>query len=288
MIRLDAKLLARKSLALGVLVHAVLAGPVARAKSWTAVTIVTEGGYEPWNMTAPDGSIVGFEPDLVQELCTRMKLTCRIVSQDWDGMIAGLNAGKFDVIMDGLAITPERAKVIAFTVPFARTPAAFVAVKAEALGNLPGTGSVIELSDDPDTLPDALTPLRTALKGQTVGVQVGNALNSFVYKHFQDVADIREYKTAADRTLDLADGRIDITFDDMSYLGWALANPENSDLGYTGPQIGGAIWGVGEGFGVRQSDPELKAMFDGAIASALADGTVKRLSEKWFKMDVSP
>jgi octopine/nopaline transport system substrate-binding protein len=287
MIRLDAKPLARKGLALG-MVLAALAGPAARAKTWTSVTIVTEGGYEPWNMTAPDGTIVGFEPELVQDLCARMKLTCHIVSQDWDGMIAGLNAGKFDIIMDGLAITPERAQVIAFTIPFARTPAAFVAVKAEALGNLPGTGSVVALDTDPDTLPDALAPLRTALKGQTIGVQVGNALNGFVYKHFQDVSEIREYKTAADRTLDLADGRIDVAFDDMSYLNWALAKDENSDLGYTGPQIAGPIWGVGEGFGLRLSDPELKAMFDTAIQAALADGTVKRLSEKWFKMDTSP
>jgi octopine/nopaline transport system substrate-binding protein len=270
------------------MVLAALAGPAARAKTWTTLTVVTEGGYEPWNMTAPDGSIIGFEPEFMQDLCARLRLTCRIVSQDWDGMIAGLNAGKFDVIMDGLAITPDRAQVIAFTVPFARTPAAFVAVKAETLGNLPGTGSMIQLDADTDLLPETLAPLRTALKGQTIGVQVGNALNSFIYRHFQDVAEIREYKTAADRTLDLADGRIDIAFDDMSYLNWALAKEENSDLGYTGPQIAGPIWGVGEGFGLRLSDPELKAMVDTAIQAALADGTVKRLSEKWFKMDISP
>ena len=148
MIRLDAKLLARR-------MRSALCGDgpwqrwrdlAARAKTWTSVTIVTEGGYEPWNMTAPDGAIVGFEPEFMQDLCARMKLTCHIVSQDWDGMIAGLNAGKFDVIMDALAITPDRAQVIAFTVPFARTPAGFVAVKAEALGNLPGTGSVVASS----------------------------------------------------------------------------------------------------------------------------------------------
>jgi octopine/nopaline transport system substrate-binding protein len=293
MIRFDVKSLKCKGAAVSALVCAALAFfligvKVASARTWTAITIVTEGGYEPWNMTAPDGSIVGFEPEFMRDLCARMNLTCTIVSQDWDGMIAGLNAGKFDVIMDALAITPDRAKVIAFTVPFASTPAAFVAVKADALGKLPGTGSVIELASDPDVLPTALDPLRAALKGQTIGVQVGNALNSFIYKHFQDVAEIREYKTAADRTLDLADGRIDIAFDDMSYLNWMLARPENSDLGYTGPEIRGPIWGIGEGLGLRLSDPDLKAMFDDAITSALADGTVRRLSEKWFKMDISP
>ncbi len=259
----------------------------AEARDWTAITIATEGGYEPWNMTSPDGSIIGFEPDLIHILCGRLKITCTLVSQDWDGMIAGLNAGKFDMIMDGLAITPERAQVIAFTVPFARTPASFVALKSGPLGKLPGTGTIISLSTDA-ALSGALVPLHALLKGQTIGVQVGNALNDFVYRHFQDVAEIREYKTAAERTLDLVDGRIDIAFDDMSYLSWALAKPENAELGYTGPEIAGPIWGAGEGFGLRKSDVQLEKMFDDAINRALADGSVKRLSEKWFKLDLSP
>ena len=56
----------------------------------------------------------------------------------------------------------------------------------------------------------------------------------------------------------------------------------------TGPAIGGPIWGPGEGLGVRLTDTDLKAKFDTAIKAALADGTVKTLSEKWFKLDVSP
>ncbi len=55
-----------------------------------------------------------------------------------------------------------------------------------------------------------------------------------------------------------------------------------------GPEIGGTIWGKGEGFGLRKEDTELKALFDKAIAEAIADGTVKTLSEKWFKIDVTP
>ena len=278
----------RRLFALAALLVATSAAPTAQAKEWIAITIATEGGYEPWNMTSPDGSIIGFEPDLIRNLCGRLKITCALVSQDWDGMIAGLDAGKFDMIADGLAITPERAQVIAFTRPFARTPASFMAVKAGPLGKLPGTGTIVTLPADNAALPGALVALHAMLKGQTIGVQAGNALNSFIYNHFQDVAEIREYRTAADRTLDLADGRIDITFDDMSYLAFALAKPENADLGITGPEIAGQIWGVGEGFGLRKSDGQLKAMFDGAITAALADGTIRRLSQKWFKLDLSP
>ena len=57
----------------------------------------------------------GFEPELVANLCERIKLQCNLVAQDWDGMIPGLQAGKFDVLMDAISITPEREKIIAFS-----------------------------------------------------------------------------------------------------------------------------------------------------------------------------
>ena len=55
-----------------------------------------------------------------------------------------------------------------------------------------------------------------------------------------------------------------------------------------GPKIGGPIWGPGEGLAFRKQDADLRAKFDTAIAAALADGTVKKLSMKWFKTDVTP
>ena len=55
-----------------------------------------------------------------------------------------------------------------------------------------------------------------------------------------------------------------------------------------GPEIVGSIWGVGEGLGIRKADTDLRDKFSEAIKSALADGTVKNLSMKWFKVDVSP
>ena len=84
-----------------------VAAPAVQAKDWKTVTIGLEGAYEPWNLTKPDGTMDGFEIDLANDLCGRMKVECKFIAQDWDGMIAGLNAGKFDVIMDAMSITPE-------------------------------------------------------------------------------------------------------------------------------------------------------------------------------------
>ena len=79
-----------------------------------------------------------------------------------------------------------------------------------------------------------------------------------------------------------------MAFDDVTYFLSAFADPANKNLSLTGPELGGPIWGEGEALGLRKSDPELKAKFDTAIKAALADGTVKKLSEKWFKMNVAP
>ena len=121
----------------------LLVAGAAQAKDWKTVVIGMEGAYEPYNLTDPSGKIVGFEPDLVMDLCARMKVECKIIAQDWDGMIPGLNAGKFDVIMDGMSITDERKKSIDFTDPYSATPAAFATAKASPLAGLPDNGKVI-------------------------------------------------------------------------------------------------------------------------------------------------
>ncbi len=130
--------------------------------------------------------------------------------------------------------------------------------------------------------------MRKALKGKVIGIQTATVYTKFVEDNFKDVATIREYKTAPEHDLDLVAGRIDAAFDDDTYFTSAFAKPDNKDLALTGPQFAGQIWGAGEALGLRKSDPELKAMFDKAIAAALADGTVKTLSLKWFKTDVAP
>ncbi|WP_416422013.1 transporter substrate-binding domain-containing protein [Pseudomonas sp. App30] len=274
------------SLALGAVLLAGL--PLAQAKEWTSVNIATEGSYEPWNVTLPGGKISGFEPELMEILCQRMKLTCNISVQNWDGMIASLNAGKFDVLMDAVVITEDRKKVMAFSIPYARTPASFVALDANVLPGKPGPANEITLGTDEKQIGEAIEGLRKALKGKTIGIASGTIYTPFIDDHFKDVATIREYNASADTILDLQAGRIDVAFDDVTFLDSLKAKDENKNLAYTGPQIGGPIWGEGEALGFRQADADLKAKFDAALKEALADGTVKKLSEKWFKLDLTP
>jgi len=94
----------------------LFAGGDARAegKQWTTIRIATEGAFRPWNFTEPDGRLNGFEIDLYKDLCARMKVTCEMSAQSFDGIIPALNAGKFDAIMAGMSATAKREEVIAF------------------------------------------------------------------------------------------------------------------------------------------------------------------------------
>lgn len=265
-----------------------LAGAPAQAKEWKSVTIALEGGYAPWNLTLPGGKLGGFEPELVANLCQRIKLQCNLVAQDWDGMIPGLQAGKFDVLMDAISITPEREKIIAFSRPYAATPATFAVSDTKILPKAAPGAAVVKLTGDPKTDQPTVDALRKQLKGKTIGIQSGTVYTKFINDGFKDISTIRVYKTSPERDLDLANGRIDASFDDVTYYAANSDKKEAAQISMAGPKIGGPIWGPGEGLAFRKQDADLKAKFDTAIADALKDGTVKKLSDKWFKTDVTP
>jgi octopine/nopaline transport system substrate-binding protein len=202
-------------------------------------------------------------------------------------MIPALNAGKYDVMMDAVSITPEREKVIAFSIPYAATPAVFAVDKDSDVAKLAGTGSTITLKGDASDKPQ-VADLRKAMTGKTIGIQTATVYAKFIYDNFKDVETIKEYKTSAERDLDLAAGRIDAAFDDATYFTSAFKTSGNENLAFSGPEIAGSIWGPGEGLGLRQSDTDLKTIFDGAIKKAIADGTIEKLSQKWFGTSVVP
>ena len=89
---------------------AMLAGPsMAEQKK---LIIATEGAYPPYNFVASDGSLQGFDVDFANALCAKLDASCEIIKQDWDGMIPGLIAKKYDVIVASMGILPEREEKI--------------------------------------------------------------------------------------------------------------------------------------------------------------------------------
>ena len=190
----------------------------AQGKKWDTVKIATEGAYAPWNFTSAGGKLEGFEIDLANELCTRMKAKCEIVAQDWDGIIPALTAKKYDAIMAGMNATDERRKVIDFSTPYAVGPNGYLVEKSSPLAKMPGTGKVFDLVKQKAEAQKAIDEVKPLLKGKTVGVQVATNHANFASQYLKGAAEIREYKTTEQHDLDLAAGRLDAVLADQTAL----------------------------------------------------------------------
>ncbi|WP_353475955.1 transporter substrate-binding domain-containing protein (plasmid) [Salipiger sp. H15] len=259
----------------------------AEAKDWTHVTIATEGAFAPWNFTEADGTLTGYEVDLYKVLCERMEVECTLVAQNWDGIIPGLLAGKYDAIMAGMSATEKREEVISFSQPYGSTGQTFGVLKGSDLEQLPLKGELFNLANNPEGAAKAIEEIRPLLKGKTIGVQSSAISARFMQETFGDELTIREYKATEQHDLDLLAGRIDAVIASPAYLMTAIEEPANAEMTMAGPRFQGGILGRGSSVGIRKEDTELRAMFDKALDSVKADGTTKALSEKWFGFDVT-
>ncbi len=278
----------RHMTALAVAFSVLAFGQVAQAQDApTEIKIATEGAYAPWNFTNSDGQLAGLEIDLANDLCARMKVKCTIVSQDWDGLIPSLTVGKFDVIMASMFITEKRLETIDFTQPYAVDPGSFAVAKDSELGKMGALAERFNMDNEAETAA-AIEKLKPLLKGKVVGVQAATTMLEFLKTYFADTIEIREYKTTEQHDLDLLAGRIDAIFTQQTAVAATLAKPEFADYTIAGPGFVGGIFGRGTGAGLRKEDTKLKEMLNAAIDEAIADGTIKRISEKWVGADVTP
>ena len=257
----------------------------AEAKEWTTIRFATEGAYPPYNMHQPDGTLIGYEPDIVAELSKRLGVKCPMQAQAWDGIIPGLQDGKYDAIIDGMSITPKREEVIAFSTPYASSPTTFAVMK-DTLAGLPGAGERVKLDDEAATS-TAVAALAKALKGKTVGVQTATIQLDFLTKYLKDAVTIRTYATGPESFLDLGNGRIDAVLASINNINPFLEKSKGAMIA-TGYGFTGGPLGKGSAIGLRKSDPELKALLDKGLAEMAADGTLAKLSVKWFKTDITP
>jgi octopine/nopaline transport system substrate-binding protein len=275
------KILSRACLVFGLAIAAL-----SPAAAQDKITIATEGAYAPWNFTTADGKPDGMEVELAKNLCERMKIECTVITQDWDGLIPALTVGKFDVIMASMFITDKRLEVIDFTQPYAIDPSGFAVAKDSPLAAM-ASAERISLADEAKAKA-MIEKMKPLLKGKVIGVQAATVNLEFVKKYFGDVVEIREYKTTEQHDLDLAAGRIDGLFAQQTALAATLSKPEFANYAVAGPGFYSGLFGHGTGAGLRKTDTALKDKLNKAIDEAIADGTIKTLSLKWLKADVTP
>lgn len=235
------------------------------AKEWKKVRIGVEGAYPPFSMVDPQGNLQGFDIDIARALCEAMQVECTLVQSDWDGLIPGLLANKFDAIIASMSITEERKKRVAFTDKYYQIPARFARKK----------GSGIEID-------------KASLKGKTVGVQRATIHDSYLTDNYGDIVTIKRYGTQDEAYLDMAAGRLDLLLADSVPLKNGFLDTEaGKDFEFVGPELIEPRWfGEGAGIAVRPGDNDLRERFNQAIQKIRADGTYRKLQDKYFDFDI--
>lgn len=254
----------QRRFALMILLASSFIGAAAQAADWKKVRIGVEGAYPPFSQVGPDGKLSGFDIDIANALCAQMKAECTLVQQDFDGMIPALQARKFDAIIASMSITDERKKSVNFSDKYYSTPARLVAKAGSA---------------------PQLTP--EGLKGKRIGVQRSTIHDRFATDTFKS-AEIVRYTKQDEVFLDLAAGRTDMTLADSvaSDLGF-LKTPAGKGYAFFGPVYNDPkYFGVGAGIAMRKSDTDLQAKFNAAIKAIRANGTYKKIQDKYFEFDV--
>ncbi|SLN39409.1 ABC transporter substrate-binding protein [Oceanibacterium hippocampi] len=250
--------------AIGVLATSALAADMQK------VRIGTEGAYPPFNYIDSDGKLVGFDIDIAKALCVAAKFDCEFVVQDWDGIIPGLIAKKYDAIIASMSITEERKEKVDFTGKYYSTPAKFVGAKSMKVD-----------------IPEGTDAGNKALAGKAIGVQRATIHENFLRDNFPD-ADIKVYATQDEANLDLANGRLDLVMADSMALKEGLLNTEDGkDFEFKGPDYNEPKWhGLGAGIAIRKGEDALRESLDKAIATIRADGTYQKINDKYFDFDV--
>jgi arginine/ornithine transport system substrate-binding protein len=233
-------------------------------RNFDKLKLGVEGAYPPFSEIGTDGKLKGFDIDIAMALCAKIKAECTLVQTEFDAAIPALMAKKVDAIVASMAITTERRKVVVFTDKYYNTPARFV-TKAGATFPVTAAG----------------------LKGRRIGVQRTTVHDRYVTEKFKD-SEIVRYAKQDEVFLDLVSGRIDGTLvDSVAADEGFLKTPAGKPFAFLGPDFNDpAYFGIGAGIAVRKEDGALATKFNAALSALRANGTYKKINDKYFTFDV--
>ncbi|HEY0490497.1 MAG TPA: transporter substrate-binding domain-containing protein [Telluria sp.] len=240
-------------------VPAMAADLLATAKARGTLRIAMEGTYPPFNFKdGKTGQLAGYDVDVAKLVASKMGLKPEFVTTEWSAILAGLAAGKYDAIVSQVGITAKRQQAFDFSEPYTYSAPQLIVRKNEK-------ASYASLAD---------------LKGKKLGVGQGSVFEQQA-KAVPGI-EVKSYPAAPENLQDLAVGRIDAALNDSLMVAYLLSN---SKL----PIKAGARVGQAERMGIpfKKGNPQFRAAVNKALADALADGSLKQISLKWFGSDVT-
>ncbi len=214
--------------------------------------------YPPFGHILDDGQLSGFDVDIAVALCAGLEVECAFVHQDWEDLIPGLRAGRYDAIVSSMSITEERRRLVSFTDRYYSNVVRFVTGK--------GSGF------DPEVP-----------AGRTIGVAPATVASDWLEANLSGIADIRLFTETGAPLQALVEGRVDAVMGDgLGFWNW-LQSPEGAGFEFAGE---GYHLDEGIGIAVRKEDDTLLQRLNRALGTILDDGTYETINARYFPFSI--
>ena len=223
------------------------------------LVVALEGAWQPWSYHDESDTLVGYDVEVSRAIAEKLGVEPEYVESDWDGLFAGLDAGRFDIVCNGVEVTDERAKTYNFTTPYGYIHTA-LAVRKD--------------NEDIKSFED--------LKGKTTANSLASTYMELAESYGATVQGI---DTLEETIQLLTAGRIDATLNaDVSFYDYLNVHPD-ADFKLVAQTEDASHVAIP----VRKGDDSASLLeaINTAIEELRADGTLKALGEKYFGQDIS-
>jgi cystine transport system substrate-binding protein len=250
---------------LGVLLGSSLLGQaiageqLQKIKDSGTISVGLEGTYPPFSFQDENGKLAGFEVELSEALAKELGVKVKLQATPWAGILAALESKRLDVVINQVTISEERKKKYDFSEPY----------------TISGIQALVQKKD--------ADKFKTAadLKGAKVGVGLGTNYEQWLKENVPG-AIVKTYDDDPTKFQDLRVGRIDaILVDRLAAL--EMVSKTKDTLAVTGEPFSRQESGIA----LRKGEPELLDAINKAIDKLRADGTLAKLSQKYFNADVT-
>ena len=220
--------------------------------------VALEGAWQPWSYHDESDTLVGYDVEVSRAIAEKLGVEPEYVESDWDSLFAGLDAGRFDMVCNGVEVTDERALTYDFTTPYGYIHTA-LAVRKD--------------NDEIKTFED--------LKGKTTANSLASTYMELAESYGATVQGI---DTLEETIQLLTAGRIDATLNaDVSFYDYLNVHPE-ADFKLVAQTAEASHVAIPV---LKSEDTAYLDALNAAIEELRADGTLKTLSEKYFGQDIS-